>query len=219
MDAREGEYLRLRGLLSQEELARASRFVHARHGRRFTIAHGRMRELLARRIGAKPTEVVFYENAFGKPAIRGGSLIGFNLSTSEDLAVLAISDGGIELGVDIEWVRPLEHDDLARRYFSEAEQVALAKLREEDRLHGFFRCWTLKEAVVKAIGEGLSIPLDRFDVPVDGREPPKLLNVRAGFKAAWQPMTLAQFAPAPGCVGALALRSALSADVIIRAEA
>ncbi len=177
-----------------------------------------MRELLAPHLGVRPADVVFCENAFGKPAIDGGSPIRFNLSTSEDMAVLALSDGGVELGVDIEWVRPLENDDLARRYFSRAEQVALAKLPEEDRLRGFFRCWTLKEAVVKAIGEGLSIPLDQFDVSVDGRDPPELLGARERFEAEWKPLSLAQFSPAPGFVGAVALRSALSAEVIIRAE-
>ena len=87
----------------------------------------------------------------------------FNLSHSGDLAALAISQTG-PVGIDIEAIRPVEALDLAGRFFAVAEQAALIALPEGERLAGFFRLWTAKEAIVKAIGCGLSRDPRSFDV-------------------------------------------------------
>ncbi len=127
----------------------------------------------------------------------------FNLSHCGGLAVYALARGH-EVGVDVEAVRPLDGgDDLAARYFSRREIQAYRALAARDRPLGFFNCWTRKEAFVKALGVGLSLHLERFDVSLAPGVPARLLRVEPGLadRSAWR---LVAFAPLPGFVGALA---------------
>jgi len=138
----------------------------------------------------------------------------FNLTHSDGLAALGVS-AAPELGVDVEQVRPLK-EDIAERFFSPGEVAALRALPEDQQLPAFYRCWTRKEAVVKAIGEGLSRPLDSFDVTLDA-DAARLLRMD-GEDDGPQVWQLAHFAPAPGFAGAVACRTGGGALVVARRD-
>lgn len=179
-------------LLCDEERSRAARFRFERDRRRFIVARAHLRGLLAARLGAAPDAIEFVYGANGKPALAtrfAESGWRFNLSHCEELAVYAFSRAG-EIGIDVEAVHALaEADDIAARVFSRRENQAYRALAPRDRPLGFFRCWTRKEAFVKALGDGLSMPLADVDV--------------SAAPCGWR---LHSFSPLPGFVAALAHR-------------
>ena len=171
-------------LLSEDEKARGQRFVTAALRHRFVACRARLRSLLGEHLGLDPATLVFVQNAFGKPRLADHPSVHFSLSHSGDQAVLAVSEQR-EIGIDIERVRPLDHLDLARRYFHPNEVATIEGARPpDDQLLAFFRIWTLKEAVVKAIGRGLSIPLDTFDVSI-ATSPPTMVVAPEGAPQSW----------------------------------
>jgi 4'-phosphopantetheinyl transferase len=199
----------LTDLLSTDEMERANRFVFERDRRRFIVGRSGLRQLLAARLGVQPQAIEFTYGPRGKPALGprfSGSDLRFNLSHSGGLAVVALA-AGRELGVDVEEVRALpDATDVAARFFSRRENEAYLGLEARDRPQGFFNCWTRKEAFIKALGDGLYHPLDRFDVTLAPGEPAKILRVEdtPGERCGW---TLHSFTPEPGFIGAVALRS------------
>lgn len=159
-----------RTFLSAEESLRADRFVRLEDQRRFTVAHAALREILGRYLQRSPCELHFSANDHGKPYLEGVD-VAFNLSHSYEQALLAVSDAG-PVGVDIEYCR--EKDAImriAQRFFSEIEYQSLLALPEELRTEAFYRCWTLKEAYVKAIGLGLTASLSAFSVNFSADSP------------------------------------------------
>lgn len=190
----------LRDLLADDERDRAARFVYDVHRNRHIAGRARVREILGAETGRDPRDIVFRYGANGKPSLEGGPE--FNLSHTGDLAMLAISRDGA-LGVDIETMRPIE-DGVARHHFSDAEYEELSRLDPGEWLDGFYRCWTRKEAVIKARGLGLSMPLDSFDVSLTPGAAARLLRIEGDAASAWR---LAHFEPAPGVLGAIAART------------
>jgi 4'-phosphopantetheinyl transferase len=163
LDVAPEEEARLATLLAADERARAARFRFARDRRRFVVRRGRAREWLADSIGGTPAQLRFTANAHGKPELKGGPH--FSLSHSGETMMLAV--GETELGCDVEAIDPtLDWPPLARTFFSDAENAALATLASEAARIAFFTCWVRKEAFVKALGRGLSYPLDAFTVSV-----------------------------------------------------
>jgi 4'-phosphopantetheinyl transferase len=163
-------YHRLEDLLpslSASESARAARFHFERDRRRFIAARSILRDLLGRYLGEPPAALVFREAEFGKPYLTGrheGSDLRFNLSHTRDFAVYAVTRGR-EVGIDVEAIdRRVDYRELASRFFAASEAEKLFRLPDEQQPAAFFRCWTRKEALVKAVGAGLSIPLDSFEV-------------------------------------------------------
>jgi 4'-phosphopantetheinyl transferase len=161
--------------LSSEERARADRFCFDRDRRRYAHSRGILRHLLAGYLGADPRELVFEAGSRGKPRlIDSPQAMAFNVSHSGSFALIAVSRLG-EIGVDIEAHRPLDdRDDLAERFFSASESVQLRSLEPARRDGAFFTCWSRKEAYVKAVGDGLSYPLDAFDVTFSPGEAARL---------------------------------------------
>jgi len=152
-----------RGVLSLDEITRADRFVVEAPRRRFTLARAAMRSILARYTRTDPNQLVFATGHHGKPYLENSG-IRFNLSHSENIALLAVARDA-EVGVDIEHMNPKRTtDDIAARFFSPAEQTELDRYAGTERSSAFFRGWSRKEAVIKALGEGLACPLDSFDV-------------------------------------------------------
>ena len=154
-------------VLSDEERRRAERSRFEDDQRRSIVARGTLRMLLGRRLGLDPRRLEFVEGAQGKPALRGGGLE-FNVSHSGDRVAIAIANGS-PVGIDIEVEQPRMTDlvVLARRYFSpgEAREVERgAAVDAEAAMRLFFTIWTAKEAVIKAVGGGLSIELASFSV-------------------------------------------------------
>lgn len=154
-------------LLSEEEGARAASIVRLAQRRRYTIARSVLRVLLGRTLGLGARDVPLASDEHGKPNLTGraSGQIGFNLSHSRDLALIAIGPQ-MAIGVDIEPIAP-PRPGVAEGFFSVGEIQALAALPGPAQAAGFTRLWTRKEALVKAIGLGLRVPLDTFDCPVE----------------------------------------------------
>jgi len=192
--------------LSEAERARAARFHFEADRRRFVASHAALRGILASYLGVEPSALAFGEGPHGKPfldAPEAGRSIRFSLSHSGDVGLVAVSLGR-KVGVDVERVRPREDlDRFVARYLSPLERQALERIPSDDRLRVFFETWTLKEAYLKACGDGLLRELDAFDVTV-GEAQPRLLAVRdrAADAARWALMRLA---PGAGYVAAFAV--------------
>jgi 4'-phosphopantetheinyl transferase len=155
--------------LSPEERQRADRYHRPLDRRRFVAARGWLRHLLARQLLCAPSEVPIVTDDLGKPRIAGSNLR-FSAAHSAGIALYATS-WTMEVGVDIESIQATaDVDRIAARFFTRAEQRALASLPPAQRRDASFRCWTRKEAYGKGIGTGLDFPLDTIDVwPADGR--------------------------------------------------
>lgn len=175
-----GTETRLRDFLCLQERDRAGRFHFARDQRRFVIRRAVLRQLLAASLETTPQAVQLEFGPHGKPVVSGqtsASGLRFSCSHSGDWALIALARGS-ELGVDLEQHRPMiEAEALAKSFFSPAEISELAGLPPTLKLAGFFNAWTRKEAFVKAIGLGLSYPLDRFSVSLAPDKPAVLLAV------------------------------------------
>ena len=172
------------------------------------MTRGRLRQLLGRELGARPAEIQFDYGIHGKPSLGGPfatAPVSFNVSHSADLALIGIT-AGVDIGVDVEALRTLvDEEQLARRYFSTAEFAEYQSVDTADRQRAFFCCWTRKEALVKALGQGLSYPLDAFDVSVNPAQKARLcrLNQLTGEASGW---CLTALFPASGFAAAVAVR-------------
>jgi 4'-phosphopantetheinyl transferase len=162
-------------LLSQAERVRADRFQFPHDRRRFAVSHGCLRMLLGRHLGMDPAVMEFDHTEYGKPFLARAPDFHFNLSHSGERALFALSADHL-VGVDIEFLhKEVDALALARRYFAPNECASLEAMPAERRQRAFFACWTRKEAVLKAMGAGLTVPLDQFEVSVDPEAPPRLL--------------------------------------------
>lgn len=149
--------------LSPSEQARAARFAFARDARRYRAAHTHLRHLLRQASGLARTAELGI-GAQGKPHLPAASSVVFNLSHSDDWALIAIGGTG-ELGVDIELLRPMRDvETLAEHNLSKRERRALDCLPGPDTARAFLTAWTRKEACLKAVGCGLDIAPNTFDV-------------------------------------------------------
>jgi 4'-phosphopantetheinyl transferase len=180
------------------------RFRYTRDGRRYLTSHANMRRLLASYSDCTPRELAFVVNEYGKPRLRKlrrGKPLYFNLSHSDDLGLLAVTRMG-DVGADIECIRPIE-PYVAEEHFSATELEQLKTLTGDAWLAGFYRCWTRKEAILKAEGCGLNLPLGAFDVSLLPGEPAALRAVRPEIHLSRQ-WKLANLAPEAGVIGAVA---------------
>ncbi|HXW54912.1 MAG TPA: 4'-phosphopantetheinyl transferase superfamily protein [Candidatus Cybelea sp.] len=188
---------RLAAHLDQTERARAGRFVFERDANRFVVARGILRELVARYLERSPAELEFEYGPRGKPVLRAGAGLCFNVSHSHEMAAYAFARDR-QLGIDIELIRAdFAGQEIAERYFSRSEVAELTALPGPARAQAFFLCWTRKEAYIKALGEGFEIPLKSFSVSLTPGGPDEL---RSADASRWE---LDSFEPAPGYAGAL----------------
>jgi len=172
---------RLHSTLSPDESAKAARYHFPRHRDHYIAARGLLRRLLGLYLSRPPQSLQFSYGAYGKPSLNGAGGaedLRFNLSHSHELALYAFARGR-DVGVDLEHMRAdFAGDDIASRFFSAREVSMLRTLPAQARTRAFFNCWTRKEAYIKARGEGLSHPLDEFDVSLIPGEPAALLGTR-----------------------------------------
>jgi 4'-phosphopantetheinyl transferase len=196
---------RFAALLSVAERTRAARFRFEDGRRRYIVARGRLRLLLAERLDTAPESVEIACRSRGKPMLGGRFFdcgLHFNVSHSENVAVYAFADRR-EIGIDIEAVREFrDMDSIAARVFSAREHETYLNLEASQRALGFFNCWTRKEAFVKALGDGLRYPLDSFEVSLAPGQQAKLVRVGdlPGDSCAW---TLDDFTFGNDYVGAV----------------
>ena len=188
-----------KSLLSDDELRRADRFVFPADSAKFVLCRGILRRLLGFYLSTKNEAVDLCVTDHGKLHL-GDQVridIRFNLTHSKDLAVFAFSVGQ-ELGVDIESVdRTRATEEVAQRHFSPKERSDLARVPQPQRIEAFYRCWTRKEAYLKARGDGLSVDLASFDVSVLDESNPRLF---ARDSVRWEMWSLN---PADGYLGAV----------------
>jgi len=193
--------------LSADERARADRFCFQRDRMQFIVARGLLRNILGRYLGLAPDQLCFANTLHEKPALpetAGALALRFNVSHSHCAALIAVTHDR-EIGVDIERIRVVAADiEIARRYFSPGELAVLEALPQDLRTEAFFRCWTRKEAYIKARGGGLSIPLDQFDVSLALGESAVRLQTKADPQEAAR-WSLRDLDPGPGYAAALAV--------------
>ena len=193
--------------LAEEEKSRADRLYFQRDRNRFIVAHGILRAILGRYLNRAPHTLLFRYGSHGKPALdfeHGPHAIHFNISHSHGMALYAIARGR-QVGIDVELThRDLEVDQIADRFFSHGEIATLRALPRDVRKYAFFLCWTRKEAYIKARGEGLSLPLDQFEVSLIPGEPAALLSTvpDSDEVSRW---SLRELAPTSDYVAALAV--------------
>ncbi len=189
-------------ILDKQERERMQRFYFAPDRARFAVAHANLRRILGAYLRQPAAALRFNANPFGKPELPpsdSSSSLHFSLSHSRSIAVLAVAKGE-PVGVDVEEMRPIE-PEVADSHFSASERWQLNQLQGDAWLLGFYRCWTRKEAILKAEGVGLSRPLDSFDVSLLPGETAKLMGTRREFSYPWR---LHDLLPSEGTVGAVA---------------
>lgn len=192
----------LASLLSPEEEFRAQQYYFELDRVRFTACRGWLRALLSRFLAVPAQSLGFCHGPEGKPELRGTDLR-FNVAHSQGLALIAFARGR-EVGVDLEQVRPLQDAwKIVDQFFSAHEKQVLARLPADQQLQAFFHCWTRKEAVLKARGDGLSFPLDHLEVTLLPGDPARLVKVE-DQPAEAQRWRLLDLVPDEGFVGALA---------------
>ncbi len=195
----------LRQVLEPAEVTRAQRFYFEKDRWHWTVARGLLRTLLAGYLAVDPRAITFGSNAYGKPILEHPMpvpALHFNISHSHELALFAFAYGR-HLGVDVEYMRAgIDYDELAKHSFSAYENTTLSSLSAEAKHEAFFRCWTRKEAYIKARGMGLSLPLHLFDVELKADEPVALLASREDPQEVTR-WTLRELLPGTGYAGAL----------------
>jgi 4'-phosphopantetheinyl transferase len=199
IDSEHAQVRYLAPLLSEAERTRASRFLFVQDRDRFISGRGILRSILGLYLQQPPSAIVFTYEAAGKPKLESHNSdrqICFNVSHSHELAVYAFAHQ--DVGIDVEAVKPERADEkVAEHLFSARELAELRALPPEGRVHGFFNCWTRKEAYIKARGLGLATPLDSFAVSLTPGEPEVIASTDSG---RW---ILRSFQPADGYVAAL----------------
>jgi 4'-phosphopantetheinyl transferase len=177
---------RLRAVLAPDERERSARFYDPRHGARYVIGRGLLRVLLARYLGSAPDEIVLIYGEHGKPLLAAPGPW-FNLAHSGPEALFAFSSSA-EIGVDVELAdRDRANGRVAERFFAPGEVRRLRALPAPLQPRAFLRCWTRKEAFIKARGDGLSLPLRSFEVTLAPSEPPAVVRTdwSASEAAEW----------------------------------
>jgi 4'-phosphopantetheinyl transferase len=207
-------------ILSEDEKARARRFVFERDRRLFLTARAFLRTRLSRYAKVPASSWRFSENEFGKPEVcrpAGYSFLRFNVSHTPGLVACVVAMDR-EVGVDVEYARrEVSELDLARRFFSAEEARAIESCPVERRRERFFDYWTVKEAYVKARGLGLSLGLDRFCVCLEDNDGARISPTApdADDARTWQ---FSRFSPAPDYRVAVAARRDLHHDLWITAR-
>lgn len=198
---------KFRRLLSEDEQARAARFYFQKDRAHFIVARGMLRIILGHYLNVAAADLRFGYSFYGMPALAEEfteKQLRFNMSHSHGLALFAITSGR-EIGVDLEQMRPEFADEhIAERFFSAREVEDLRSLPSSMQREAFFNCWTRKEAYIKARGEGLSFPLERFDVSLAPGEPAALLVTRDDPREAAR-WSLRELFPGHGYKAALAV--------------
>ena len=194
---------KLERFLTPDERIRAERFRFENLRHSFVLTRGALRVLLGRYLQVPPAKIQIAYGSKGKPRLAEPELATFNVSHSGGLAVFGFA-ASCEIGIDVEEIHPLaDMLDIAQRFFCPAETAEVISLPANQRERAFFRCWTRKEAYIKAVGEGLSVPLDSFQVTLRPGEPAKIIHL-AGDANAARTWRLCDLELSPGYVGALA---------------
>ena len=191
--------------LTPQEQNRAEKFKFERDSLNFILGRGCLKLFLGHMLKVDPIDIKFSFNPYGKPNLDNSPGLSFNISHAEDVIVLGFSSRQL-IGVDVEKVRPFKDLlKIAANYFSASELEYLSGLPQEVQPKAFYRCWTRKESFIKAVGDGLSFPLDQFSVTLDDDLKANLVETSWNLneKKHWR---LASFIPDPEYIAAYATR-------------
>jgi 4'-phosphopantetheinyl transferase len=163
-------------VLVREELERAASFATPLLRHRFLSRRMALRQILGGELGIEPAHVALGLSARGKPILLDRPGVFFNVSHSGALGLLALSARS-EIGVDIETVREVPRwTEIVREFFDETERESL--LRADRSVGTFLSYWTRKEAVAKATGLGLDLPLSSFTVSNFSGDEASIVTIR-----------------------------------------
>lgn len=176
---------KLQVVLTTNELTRAAKYYTSELKNQYIVRRGILRTILSHYLDCFASEVEFCYSEWGKPQLDENQVY-FNLSHSHDSVVIAVSQEPL-IGIDIEFTVPIpDMKRVAERHFSPSEQATLFALDKPEQLKAFYRCWTRKEAFIKADGRGLGIALDSFDVTLAPHDSPQLLRIGDQYDVASQ---------------------------------
>ena len=194
-------------LLSFDERVRADRLKIPSKRHEFILVRSTLRRVISAYLDVRPEAVAFSVSPHGKPELLTPQLeLRFNVSHSRGLALIAVGKQN-QLGVDIEQHRDkVDYMKVSRRFFSSEERKALGMLPPQQQKVAFFRCWSQKEAIVKANGRGIALGLDKFDVSLHPNATPRLLATRWAADET-PPRALFNLDVGPGYSAALAVDS------------
>jgi 4'-phosphopantetheinyl transferase len=199
-------WLALEAVLSPDEQQRAARFLRDEPRRTFVAGRAALRTILGRYLAIPSADVLIVTNPRGKPRLAAELSepdLCFNVAHSGDLVLVAVARG-CEVGVDVERLRPVEHwHEIAARYFHPQELAAMRAGDATQTPAAFLRCWTRKEAVLKAIGIGIGYPLDGFRAPL-ANEVSAWVDLPAQASVAATRCWLQHIDPCAGYVAAVA---------------
>jgi 4'-phosphopantetheinyl transferase len=164
LDASSSHSTSFAAFLSSDEIERAQRFHFHRDRVRYSIARGLLRALIARYLACHPASISFCYNSFGKPRLAyPPAKLFFNLSHSENIVLYAFASAG-ELGIDVAWHDPrVQGQEIAHRFFTSDECSFIQRGSSDGNQERFFYLWSRKEAYIKAVSRGLSVPLNEFE--------------------------------------------------------
>jgi 4'-phosphopantetheinyl transferase len=172
--------------LTTDERHRANRFRFEPDKTRFIASRGILRDILSRYLNLEPGQVQFAYGEYGKPRLASmikHAGLEFNLSHSGEMAMYAIAHQ-TQVGIDLEQLRFLNNlEQLARQCLSPRELQAFLTLEPAQQQTTFFHYWTGKEAYLKAVGKGLSVPLEQIEIPLDIRQPTQVRSEESGFQS------------------------------------
>ena len=167
-------------ILSVDEKYRVGRYRYLKDRNHYIVARGALRIILGFYLNIKPDKLKFFYGPYEKPALAAqphGHALHFNVSHSHGLGLCAVTRS-CELGIDLEKIRPdCANEQIPEHFFSPQEVAKLRALPIALQERAFFKCWTRKEAYLKAIGGGLSLKLDQFEVSFTPGEPAAILNI------------------------------------------
>jgi 4'-phosphopantetheinyl transferase len=164
---------RARALLDDDERARTARLLQDADRAQLAVSHALLRAALSAASGLPLAAWRFRTRSAGRPELDPALGVGldFNLAHSREVAVVAVGPAGLAIGADVEWAgRAIEELEIAGRFFAPEEARALGALDAGPRRRHFYTLWTLKEAWVKALGIGVSGPLEQALFTVDASE-------------------------------------------------
>lgn len=206
-------------LLSADEKARADRFHFERHRLRYIAGRACLRTLLGGYLNLPPARVVFDYSPLGKPSLHplpDGRVLQFNLSNSEDRALIAFRWERL-VGVDLEFIHPMpDEDDFARQFFCAPECALIHSLSGAEKTRTFFELWTSKESLLKAMGTGLTTPINEVEMALE-HGGARLVSIAGDPRpsAHWQ---ISLFQPAPGYQAALALEGSAAKTIFYHCD-
>ena len=188
-----GEINNFYSILAEDEHQRADKLKVEDKKQQYIITRGALRQRLSLLTNIEPEEFVFEYLEHGKPVLANNNQcadITFNVSHSHGLALIAIAQKQ-NIGIDIEKINhESDHQALMTRFFSKAEQTEFQTIAEANKARAFCACWTRKEAFIKAVGDGVSYGLDRFDVMVDPYKQTPEINLHKPSEERWSAINL-----------------------------